>query len=180
VESNRAQMLEERASMTICELFRFHKPPGMHQALTGAVEQFASYAPARVELLPSIKPILEFLQSSNLEDQLSALSALAKITESPECQFKAMKLNVFGTHPHISVCVGGVCETLFSSTFSSCGGGGGGSSGGGCIRHVGASAADTGLGSETTLNLALSEFHTYTHRGLAMKTVSQVVTRLWK
>lgn len=43
VDSNRAQMLEERASMTISELFRFRKPPGMHQALTNAVDQFARW-----------------------------------------------------------------------------------------------------------------------------------------
>ncbi len=52
------------------------------------------------------------------------MSALAKITETIECQFKALKMGVF--------------DVLFA--------------------------------------VALSEFHTYTHRSLAMKAVSNLGT----
>ena len=120
----RPQLLAERASMTILDLFKHNKPVGLHQALTAAVDEFSSLADARIELLPTIKPILEFLHIANLQEQLVVLSAIAKITESVECQFKALKMNVL--------------ETMF--------------------------------------NLALSEFHTYRHKALAMKTLSHITS----
>lgn len=120
VESNRPLLLEERASMTLLDLFKHKKPEGLRQALTAAVEAFASLPEARIECLPTIKPILEYLRTADLEEQIVVLSALAKMTESVECQFRALKMNVL----------------------------------------------------ETVFNLALSEFHTYRHKALAMRTLS--------
>ena len=80
VEANLEQMLEEDAATTIVDLFRHHKPPELHHTLTAAVNEFARLEDARMELLPTVKPVLDVLKDATLEDQLVALAALARIT----------------------------------------------------------------------------------------------------
>ena len=48
------------------------------------MDELASFDDARIELLQTVKPILEHLRKAqtNLDDQLIALSAIAKVLES--------------------------------------------------------------------------------------------------
>jgi len=85
------QMLDERVCPTLVSLVKFRKPSRMQETVIEAMDKIAVLMDAKLELLPAVPVLVEYLARVELEDQLRALSTLARISQHGKCQYKMVK-----------------------------------------------------------------------------------------
>uniref|UniRef100_A0A7S0EKW4 Vacuolar protein 8 n=1 Tax=Hanusia phi TaxID=3032 RepID=A0A7S0EKW4_9CRYP len=90
--TNRPQLIEEGAARTMVELFRHKKPRALHLELVHGVNELGQGKEARPQLVEAVPYIIKFVQTADLVRQMLGLSAIGRIAEHEECQFKIMKM----------------------------------------------------------------------------------------